>query len=137
MRFSRYCQKSMFGTCFEVFKSKVMQNGPKMRFFKFSEKSMQRTFLIFRWKFQWHIDLKLTNMTLGRIFFFFFRVLGQTGPEMGPIWCLLGIIQNQCVEHFWFFAWSYSRIKAENLVKLFWQNTCFLGKRKHDMFLIF
>ena len=133
MRFSRYCQKSMFGTCFEVFKSKVMQNGPKMRFFKFSEKSMQQTFLIFRWKFQRHIDLKLTNMTLGKIFFFF-RVLGQTGPEMGPIWCLLGIIQNQCVEHFWFFAWNYSRIKAEILV--FWGKgsmICFLFFRNSSM----
>ena len=54
-------------SCFEVFRPKVACSGLKIRFFRYYQKSMQRTFLIFCMKLQWHKDFKVAfNYFFGR-----------------------------------------------------------------------
>ena len=48
-------------SCFEVFVTKVVQNGHKMKLSRYYQKSMHGTFMIFYMKLQWHHkDIKLT-----------------------------------------------------------------------------
>ena len=85
----------------------------------FYEKLTLRIFLIFCIKVQKHINLKLTLMTFleNKLIL---RYLGQKGPEMGPKWRFSGITKTKCMELFWFFAWSYSRIKdVKSMQKVF------------------
>ena len=58
------------------------------------------------------------------------------GKKNGPN---MSFISNGCTEFSWFFAWSYSRIKikAENWVKLFRQNSCLIILRYIDSKVFF
>ena len=47
---------------FEVFGPKGAQNGPKMRFVKFCDKSVHKNFLIFSMKLKQHKGLRLTQV---------------------------------------------------------------------------
>ena len=96
---TRYYQKSWKRPSF----------GPKMRFFKFREKSMLGN-LIFSVKLQQHKGLKSSQIN--------FRenscaeVFVQKGGQ--NIIFKLQSITDRCIEFFLFLAWSYSSIKAEN-----------------------
>ena len=66
---------------FEVVLSKVAQKEPRMRFFRYYQKWMHVTSLIFCKKLQWHKDLKWTSVFFGKSFVLEF--LGQKLPKLG------------------------------------------------------
>ena len=80
-------------------------------------------FWVYWMNLQWYKGLKLAQ----RIFFLFFFLVGNLVlrfvDKKRSRESFLSCITNQCIEYFSLFAWSYSSIKLENWVKLFWQNS--------------
>ena len=90
----------------------------KMRFFKFFKKSIN-LFWFFSVMLQQHKRLQILSCFYWeKIFTGFFN---KNIPKM----IFLSFRTNWCIGFFWCFTWSYSSIKAEKLVKLFCQNSCF------------
>ena len=87
------------------FKSKEQKMDPKWGFSTFMK--------------TWHSLLWFFASTYSSIHFmiffgkkFFLKFLDQRRPKMRPKWSFLSFVKNQCMELFWFSAWSYSSIKT-------------------------
>ena len=122
----------------------VGQKKPKIKFFKFYEKSMYGSFLIFCLKLQQHKTLNWFKLFLGGKSYTGF--LDKKGPKMNFLilitnWCILfsdflheGTIakwaRNKSFQVLWeiwkflwkYFGWIYSRIKGLKLLEaiVFW-----------------
>ena len=99
----------------------LVPKGPKMRFFKFCEKSTQGFFVIFYMKLQQHKVLKWTVIiVLGK---FSLEVFGTNGTKVTPKWGFLYFIKNRHYKLFWTFAQTYSSIRLKNWLMIFiWTN---------------
>ena len=107
------------------FWAKKGQNGLKMGFFKYYQKSMHRTFL-FCMKLQQHEDLKLNKVISWEKLCY-----GVFGPNRCPKWGFsIFFLKNQCMEVFWFFEWSYSKVKASKWLNSFYgKNSGVFGQK--------
>ena len=96
----------------------LVPKGPKMRFFKFCEKSTQGFFVIFYMKLQQHKVLKWTVIiVLGK---FSLEVFGTNGTKVTPKWGFPYFIKNR---HYRTFAQTYSSIRLKNWLMIFiWTN---------------
>ena len=88
-------------SCFAVFGPKWDQSGLKMRFFRYYQKLIHGTFLVFCMNLHQNKDVKLKEMVSG-----VFRpmkqmkFLGQKGPKIR----FSAIIKSQCILNFRFLA---------------------------------
>ena len=91
-------------SCFDDFRPKMVQNGPKVRFSRY-KKIIVLNILIFYVKLHGHKDLKLAIMIfLGKTWFWSFWT------KRGPKWGSSSFMENEWVERFSFFALSYSKM---------------------------
>ena len=103
-------------SCFDSFVPKVARKEPKMRFFIYYWKSTRGTFLIFCIKQHWLKDLKFTQVIFIRKSFVL-KFLGHKG--LRPKWGFSSFVKNQCMDLFWFFAWSCNSWKGLNWLSWF------------------
>ena len=81
----------------------LAENGPKMRFSRFH---CINVFWFFDWIYSSIKAYNRTKITVGGKLFLL-KFLGQNGLNIK----FFSLVKQQCMELFWFFAWSYSILK--------------------------